>query len=221
MKFKKLTSLLVAFVISLSFVACGKVDSESKTDDKNKTDQAVPYDEDDKDKDDKNDKDDKDQIEIHKKYDEKKDKSAKKEFVVYSYDVNDDELVANIYRTDKLTPQIIFDKLKELGVVTKNAKMNSFDISEADGVDTGFLDVNKDFLNPKLGSSAEGLMLDAVAQSFIGNLPVDQIQLSVDEGIYESGHIVLDAGDFLKPTNKSINNSVDKNDNEDVEADEN
>lgn len=211
MKLKKLTSLLVSLVVAFSFAGCSKVSSESNKDKKNESNQAVPYDDnDDKDNDavedsDKDDDDDKDS------------NSSEREYVVYNYDVDKDELVANIFKAEKVTPQVVFDKLKELGIVTKDAKMNSFDISEADGVDTGFLDVNKEFINPNLGSSAEGLMLDAVAQSFIDNFDIDQVQLSVDEGIYESGHIVLDAGDFLKPQKTGLN----QGNGDDVEADEN
>ena len=60
-------------------------------------------------------------------------------------------------------------------------------------------------------------MLDAVAQTFIENFDVDQIQLTVDGKDYESGHIVLGEGDYLKPERTGLNQGT----GEDIEADEN
>ncbi len=80
----------------------------------------------------------------------------------------------------KETPEQVFESLQNLGVIPTDAKMNSFDITEADGVETGVLDVSKEFVNSNLGSSAESLILDSVAQTFIENFDNAQLQITVD-----------------------------------------
>ena len=41
-------------------------------------------------------------------------------------------------------------------------------------------------------------MLDSVARTYIKNMNVEQIKITVYGSNYESGHIVLEEGDYLK-----------------------
>lgn len=214
MKIKKLTSLALVLALAVAFVGCSKTDSGNKAEDKDKkpqTQQETTDKTDDKDdKDDKKeDKDDKDKLE--------NEEEAEESIIVYNYDLDNEKLIENRIDGKKETPEQVFESLQNLGVIPKDAKMNSFDITEADGVETGVLDVSKEFVNSNLGSSAESLMLDAVAQTFIENFDIEQLQITVDGGDYESGHIVLGKGDYLKPQRTGLNQGT----GEDVEADEN
>lgn len=211
MKIKKLTSLALVLALAVAFVGCSKTDSGKKEEDKNsttQTQQETTDKTDDKD-DKKEDKADKDKLE--------NEEEAEESIIVYNYDLDNEKLIENRIDGKKETPEQVFESLQNLGVIPKDAKMNSFDITEADGVETGVLDVSKEFVNSNLGSSAESLMLDAVAQTFIENFDIEQLQITVDGGDYESGHIVLGKGDYLKPQRTGLNQGT----GEDVEADEN
>lgn len=222
MKLKKITSLAIALVLAFSFVGCSKSDASvenSKEESKNEVSQDKgTVTEEDKNKEDNKDKNNADD----------KKSEEEKEIVVYSYDLEKESLVPNNITIKNDTPNkddiplVVFDNLKSLGVIPKDASMNSFEISNVENVDTGLLDVNSKFINSNLGSGAESLMLDAVAKSFMENFNVDQIQLTVDGKDYESGHIYLGKGDFLAPGKESNeNNSADDSSNnsgEDVEA---
>lgn len=205
MKIKKLTSLALVLALTVAFVGCSKTDAGSKPEDKNNTNQTQ---QETTDKDDDK-KDDKDKLE--------NEEEAEESIIVYNYDLDNEKLIENRIDGKKETPEQVFESLQNLGVIPKDAKMNSFDITEADGVETGILDVSKEFVNSNLGSSAESLMLDAVAQTFIENFDVEQLQITVDGGDYESGHIILGKGDYLKPARTGLNQGT----GEDVEADEN
>lgn len=211
MKIKKLTSLALVLALAVAFVGCSKTDSGKKEEDKNsttQTQQETTDKTDDKD-DKKENKADKDKLE--------NEEEAEESIIVYNYDLDNEKLIENRIDGKKETPEQVFESLQNLGVIPKDAKMNSFDITEADGVETGVLDVSKEFVNSNLGSSAESLMLDAVAQTFIENFDIEQLQITVDGGDYESGHIVLGKGDYLKPQRTGLNQGT----GEDVEADEN
>ena len=214
MKIKKLTSFALVLALAGAFVGCSKTDSGKKEEDKNSTTQTQQENSDkneDKkdDKNDKDNKDDKDKLE--------NEEEAEESIIVYNYDLDNEKLIENRIDGKKETPEQVFESLQNLGVIPKDAKMNSFDITEADGTETGVLDVSKEFVNSNLGSSAESLMLDAVAQTFIENFDIEQLQITVDGGDYESGHIVLGKGDYLKPQRTGLNQGT----GEDVEADEN
>lgn len=219
MKIKKLTSLAIIAVLAFSFVGCAKSDAsvnESKKESKN---EIV--------KNENNTK--KEQTKEESKVNEdKKTDEEEKEIVVYSYDLDKEALIPNNITIKNDTPNkddvplVVFENLKSLGVIPKYAKMNSFEISNVENVDTGLLDVNAKFMNSNLGSNAESLMLDAVAKSFMENFNVDQIQLTVDGKDYESGHIALGKGDFLAPGRESNENNSEVNSSansgEEVEA---
>ncbi|NMS90755.1 GerMN domain-containing protein [Clostridioides difficile] len=118
--------------------------------------------------------------------------------IIYSFDVDKTDLIENKVDLNKIDENTLFEELQKLKVVPDSAKLNSFTTKDIDGVKTGILDVNADFAKPNLGSDAETLMLDSVARTYIKNMNVEQIKLTVDGANYESGHIVLEEGDYLK-----------------------
>ncbi|MCI9978148.1 GerMN domain-containing protein [Clostridioides difficile] len=118
--------------------------------------------------------------------------------IIYSFDVDQTDLIENKADLSKVDENTLFEELQKLKVVPESAKLNSFTTKDIDGVKTGILDVNSDFTKSNLGSDAETLMLDSVARTYIKNMNVEQIKLTVDGANYESGHIVLEEGDYLK-----------------------
>lgn len=209
MKIKKLTSLAVALVLAFAFVGCSKTDAGNSTEDKDNNTTQTQQESSDKEEDKKDDKEENDKL--------ASEETEEESIVVYNYDLENEKLIENEVKAKKEDPKVVFEELKNLGVIPKDAKLNSFDVTEANGTKTGLLDVNSAFINNNLGSGAESLMLDAVAQTFIENFDVNQIQLTVDGKDYESGHIVLGEGDYLKPERTGLNQGT----GEDVEADEN
>ena len=209
MKIKKLTSLAVALVLAFAFVRCSKTDAGNSTEDKDNNTTQTQQESSDKEEDKKDDKEENDKL--------ASEETEEESIVVYNYDLENEKLIENEVKAKKEDPKVVFEELKNLGVIPKDAKLNSFNVTVANGTKTGLLDVNSAFINNNLGSGAESLMLDAVAQTFIENFDVDQIQLTVDGKDYESGHIVFGEGDYLKPERTGLNQGT----GEDVEADEN
>lgn len=117
---------------------------------------------------------------------------------IYSFDVDKTDLIENKVDLNKIDENTLFEELQKLKVVPESAKLNSFTTKDIDGVKTGILDVSSDFTKSNLGSDAETLMLDSVARTYIKNMDVEQIKITVDGSNYESGHIVLEEGDYLK-----------------------
>lgn len=118
--------------------------------------------------------------------------------IIYSFDVDQTDLIENKVDLSKVDENTLFEELQKLKVVPESSKLNSFTTKDIAGVKTGILDVNSDFTKSNLGSDAETLMLDSVARTYIKNMNVEQIKLTVDGANYESGHIVLEEGDYLK-----------------------
>ncbi len=117
---------------------------------------------------------------------------------IYSFDVDKTDLIENKVDLNKIDENTLFEELQKLKVVPESTKLNSFTTKDIDGVKTGILDVSSDFTKSNLGSDAETLMLDSVARTYIKNMNVEQIKITVDGSNYESGHIVLEEGDYLK-----------------------
>lgn len=117
---------------------------------------------------------------------------------IYSFDVDKTDLIENKVDLNKIDENTLFEELQKLKVVPESAKLNSFTTKDIDGVKTGILDVSSDFTKSNLGSDAETLMLDSVARTYTKNMNVEQIKITVDGSNYESGHIVLEEGDYLK-----------------------
>lgn len=121
-----------------------------------------------------------------------------KEITIYSYDVDKEDLIKINVSLDTVDENTLFTALQDNGVISKTAKLNSFKVEEIDGVKTAVIDVDSNFVNSNLGSDAEDYMLRAFARTYIENMGAEQVKLTVDGSNYESGHIVLEDGDFLK-----------------------
>ncbi len=102
------------------------------------------------------------------------------------------------YITRKVLEKDYKDVLKSINqsVLTKNTKINSLYLNK-DGM--VYIDLSKDFITElKLGSGYEAIALDALAATFGNYYDAKRVVLTIDGGNYESGHIFLGKGDYLK-----------------------
>lgn len=93
-----------------------------------------------------------------------------------------------------ITPQYIIDRLIKEGIVAQDTKVVRF-MELEDGVYN--LDLSKEFYTLSFGTSAEGLVLNAIGNSFIENFSCEKIKLTVEGLNYESGHIAFEDNDYI------------------------
>jgi hypothetical protein len=62
-----------------------------------------------------------------------------------------------------------------------------------------YIDLNRAFVNEmNAGAGYEALILQSVANTFGQYYGVDRVLLTIDAELYESGHIALKKGEYLK-----------------------
>ena len=191
MKNKKI--MLVLSILSISIFAVGCTNAQngrdsSKKEPKSNTNVEQPKEENNTEK----------EVPNNKAKPTPKEETKTQSATIYSFDVDKTDLIENKVDLNKIDENTLFEELQKLKVVPESAKLNSFTTKDIDGVKTGILDVSSDFTKSNLGSDAETLMLDSVARTYIKNMNVEQIKITVDGSNYESGHIVLEEGDYLK-----------------------
>ena len=115
------------------------------------------------------------------------------------------------FKTNDITRKVLEnaykDTLKGIGesVLTKNTKINYLYLNK-DGM--VYIDLSKDFIKElNLGSGYEAVALDALAATFGNYYGATKVVLTIDGGDYESGHIVLGKGDYLKVKPEGVPNS--------------
>lgn len=126
--------------------------------------------------------------------------SKKKTFsiVYYTYDINTEKTTAHTTKADDLTVGNIVKELIANNVLPKGTEVNRAKVEEIDGVKTISVDMNSNFVNTSLGSSAEALTLQSFANSLIDTFGVKQVKLTVDGKNYSGGHIALDDGQYIQ-----------------------
>lgn len=128
----------------------------------------------------------------------KEDKSdeSKSNASIYTIDLDNSTVVKKDVTLSSVDATSLYNELVKEGVIA-NSSIKSFDKKDVDGTTVGFLDVSSSFMDSNLGSDAESLMLDAVAQTFKENLGVSKIKLTVDGANYSSGHTEFEDNDYL------------------------
>jgi hypothetical protein len=85
---------------------------------------------------------------------------------------------------------------KSSKVFSKNTKINSLYLNR-DGM--VYIDLNRAFVSEmNAGSGYESMILQSVANTFGGYYGVKRVLLTIDNKLYESGHIALKKGEYLK-----------------------
>jgi len=83
-------------------------------------------------------------------------------------------------------------------VLTKNTKINSLYLNQDNNL---YIDLNKVFLTEmSAGSGLEMMILQSIVNTFGHYYGVEKVYLTIDNELYESGHISLNKGEFLTVT---------------------
>ncbi|MPM64542.1 hypothetical protein SDC9_111429 [bioreactor metagenome] len=105
------------------------------------------------------------------------------------------------FKTNDITRKMLEDAYKEpvsdmVGLVfTEKVKINSLYLND-DGM--VYLDLGKEFVTGmNAGTSYEAMVLQCVANTFGTYYGADRVVLTIDGGAYESGHVILEKGDYL------------------------
>jgi hypothetical protein len=129
-----------------------------------------------------------------------------------SIETFNDEVIATIYMSDEeclelidkevivdgISADTILTQLKNLNVVSKETKINSFATLSSDDNNTiGIIDFSSDFYDFNLGSGFESMMLDSVARTYIENFNLSKLKILVDGDEYQSGHILFGEDDYF------------------------
>ena len=122
---------------------------------------------------------------------------------IYFLDMNNEKLLTKPFNlkisTNEDVNEKILSAMKENNLVTNSAKINKFEVDRSDiqkqiiniDFNSGFVDLTK------LGANGEALTLQAIINTFGHIYGVDKIKLTVDGKNYESGHILMESGDYF------------------------
>lgn len=101
----------------------------------------------------------------------------------YTNDITRDRL-ATAYKTNAPVP-----------VFSPNTRINSLYLNQ-DGM--VYLDLSRDFLTEmNAGAELEAMMLQSIANTFGNYYGVERVLLTIDNQLYESGHLALKQGEYL------------------------
>lgn len=106
------------------------------------------------------------------------------------------------FQTNDIAEELITRAYKEnvpenaAPVLSENAKLNSFYLDQEAGI--VHLDLNKEFLaEMNAGSSYESMILQSLANTLGGYCMGEKLSITLDGEIYSSGHIMLEAEDYI------------------------
>lgn len=105
------------------------------------------------------------------------------------------------FRTNDITRQVLAkaykDPVNDLGqVFSENTKINSLYLNK-DGM--VYIDLNEAFLKEmNAGAGYEAMILQSIANTFGKYYGVKRIILTIDNEPYESGHIIMEKGEYLE-----------------------
>lgn len=134
----------------------------------------------------------------------------------YYPNIDDDKLYyknRNVdFKTNDITRKTLEREYKEVlkdtnsSVLTPNTKINYLYLNK-DGM--VYIDLSKDFLKElNAGAGYESMILQSIAATFGNYYNTKKVVLTIDGGKYESGHILLEKGDYLEA---DYENAVDGN----------
>jgi len=106
------------------------------------------------------------------------------------------------FMTNDVTRNVLAEAYKESApegtgkVVSANTKINSLYLNK-DGM--VYIDLSRDFLSEmNAGAGYESMILDSIAATFGRYYNAQRVILTIDGGLYESGHIALQKGEYLE-----------------------
>ena len=110
-------------------------------------------------------------------------------FTIYLIDDNAENILCREMTIESRSAWHAWAALKQLNpCIPIKASLKSFTINGK----VGTLDLSKDILSANVGSSVEVLMLQSIANTYIENYGIEELYITIDGGVYESGHLILD-----------------------------
>lgn len=133
------------------------------------------------------------------------DVSFKQTVRFYYPNINDSKLYYKereiSFKTNDITRKVLETAYKEQfegqpgKVFSESTKINSLYLND-DGM--VYLDLSKEFISEmNAGSAYESMILQSAANTFGEYYGIDKVILTIDNGLYESGHIKLEKGQYL------------------------
>ena len=116
---------------------------------------------------------------------------------IYLPNIEDGCLDSQYLTINKLTPNILFNELKNNNIITKNTNLISFDTYTKDNQNIGVINFSKEFYDFNLGSYGELLMLNSIAKTYIVNFNLDKFKILIDGNEYESGHVSFRENEYF------------------------
>lgn len=122
----------------------------------------------------------------------KSETETKKEVTISVFYSNDDAtaFTADMVKIKELTPENILNALTDKGVIDKDIKINKFEVSEVDGMQSIDIDFDQKFKEyiMSCGSTQEYYVVGGICNTFIKAYRADRIKITVDGNSLETGH---------------------------------
>lgn len=116
---------------------------------------------------------------------------------IYLPNIEDECLDSQYLTINKLTPNILFNELKNNNIITKNTNLISFDTYTKNNENIGVINFSKEFYSFNLGSLGELLMLNSIAKTYIVNFELDKFKILIEGNEYESGHVSFRENEYF------------------------
>lgn len=131
--------------------------------------------------------------------------ALKQKIDFYYPDINDDKIYSKSkevsFKTNDITKKVLAAAYKETGnniekVFSANTKINSLYLNKDNIV---YIDLNKAFLTEmNAGTRYESMILQSIANTFGRYYNSEKVILTIDNKLYESGHIAMKKGEYIK-----------------------
>lgn len=122
----------------------------------------------------------------------KSETETKKDVTISVFYSNDDAtaFTADMVKIKELTPENVFNALADKGVIDKDIKINKFEVSEVDGMQSINIDFDQKFKEyiMSCGSTQEYYVVGGICNTFIKAYRADRIKITVDGNCLETGH---------------------------------
>ena len=127
-------------------------------------------------------------LEINTKKDSDKEEEAKEEKETQDNDTT--AFTADMVKIKELTPENVLNALADKGVIDKDIKINKFEVSEIDGMQSINIDFDQKFKEyiMSCGSTQEYYVVGGICNTFIKAYRADRIKITVDGNCLETGH---------------------------------
>ena len=131
------------------------------------------------------------QVKVTKIKNQNQKRKQKKDVTISVFYSNDDAtaFTADMVKIKELTPKNVLNALADKGVIDKDIKINKFEVSEIDGMQSINIDFDqfKEYIM-SCGSTQEYYVVGGICNTFIKAYRADRIKITVDGNCLETGH---------------------------------